>query len=265
MRFVAHLTDHIRVRPATGASAWKLTRQKLDDRRTPAGLRARQLQARDMLRGDLEGEELERYLEERVLTTTLDKAIAGGRGNSIYPLTLGLACPIETMTSVAARMDAARFGFEFLRASPRQADLIILSGRVSIKIAPVIRRLYMTRCSTPSGRSPWVPAAPRLECSTTRHSSRRTSSCRLMSTSRGARRVRKHSRTGSFSSATRFTATTRRLAPALRRAGDRGNGRRATPSRHTNLIGGHQAISSQCERTPPGEFPSTPPDERRGL
>jgi NADH-quinone oxidoreductase subunit B len=121
----------------------ELTRQKLDDRRTPAGLRARQLQARDMLRGDLEGEELERYLEERVLTTTLDKAVAWAQGNSIYPLTFGLACcAIEMMTIVAARMDVARFGFEFLRASPRQADLIILSGRVSIKMAPVIRRLY---------------------------------------------------------------------------------------------------------------------------
>ncbi len=121
----------------------ELTRQKLDDRRTPAGLRARQLQARDMLRGDLDGEELERYLEERVLTTTLDKALAWAQGNSIYPLTFGLACcAIEMMTIVAARMDVARFGFEFLRASPRQADLIILSGRVSIKMAPVIRRLY---------------------------------------------------------------------------------------------------------------------------
>jgi NADH-quinone oxidoreductase subunit B len=92
-------------------------------------LRARQLQARDALRGDHEGEELERYLEERVLTTTLDKAVAWAQGNSIYPLTFGLACcAIEMMTIVAARMDVARFGFEFLSAPPRQADLIILSG-----------------------------------------------------------------------------------------------------------------------------------------
>jgi NADH-quinone oxidoreductase subunit B len=105
--------------------------------------RVRQLKARDMLRGDLPEEELEKYVEERVLTTTLDKAVAWGRGNSIYPLTFGLACcAIEMMSVVAARMDIARFGFEALRASPRQADLIILSGRVSIKMAPVIRRLY---------------------------------------------------------------------------------------------------------------------------
>jgi NADH-quinone oxidoreductase subunit B len=105
--------------------------------------RVRQLKARDMLRGDLGGEELETYVEERVLTTTVEKAVAWAQGNSIYPLTFGLACcAIEMMSVVAARMDIARFGFEALRASPRQADLIILSGRVSIKMAPVIRRLY---------------------------------------------------------------------------------------------------------------------------
>jgi NADH-quinone oxidoreductase subunit B len=109
----------------------------------PSDFRVRQLQARDMLRGDLTDEELERYVQERVLTTTVDKAVAWAQGNSIYPLTFGLACcAIEMMTVVAARMDIARFGFEALRASPRQADLIILSGRVSIKMAPVIRRLY---------------------------------------------------------------------------------------------------------------------------
>ncbi len=101
------------------------------------------VRAHDMLTGDLEGEDLERYVEERVLTTTMDRAVAWARGNSFFPLTFGLACcAIEMMSIVGARMDIARFGFEALRASPRQADLIILSGRVSIKMAPVIRRLY---------------------------------------------------------------------------------------------------------------------------
>ena len=105
--------------------------------------RVNQLRARDMLRGDLEGEDLERYVEERVLTTTVDKAVGWAQGNSLYPLTFGLACcAIEMMAIVASRMDVARFGFEAMRASPRQADLIILSGRVSIKMAPVIRRLW---------------------------------------------------------------------------------------------------------------------------
>jgi NADH-quinone oxidoreductase subunit B len=105
--------------------------------------RIRQLRARDMLRGDLEGEELEKYMEERVLTTTLDKAVAWARSNALFPATFGLACcAIEMMSIVAARVDIARFGFEAFRASPRQADLLILSGRVSIKMAPVVRRIY---------------------------------------------------------------------------------------------------------------------------
>jgi NADH-quinone oxidoreductase subunit B len=113
-------------------------------KREPAGdFRVRQLQSRDLLRGDISDEELERYVSEQVLTTTVDKAVAWARGNSIYPLTFGLACcAIEMMSIVAARVDVARFGFEVLRASPRQADLIILSGRVSTKMAPVVRRLY---------------------------------------------------------------------------------------------------------------------------
>jgi NADH-quinone oxidoreductase subunit B len=109
----------------------------------PDNFRSRQLKARQMLAGDLEGEDLERYVEERVLTTTMDKAVAWARGNSFFPLTFGLACcAIEMMSIVGARVDIARFGFEAFRASPRQADLIILSGRVSIKMAPVIRRIY---------------------------------------------------------------------------------------------------------------------------
>jgi NADH-quinone oxidoreductase subunit B len=115
----------------------EIKRESLDD------LRVRQLQARDMLRGDLEGEELERYVEERVLTTTLEKAVSWARGNSFFPLTFGLACcAIEQITAVGPRMDMARFGWEAFRGSPRQSDLIILSGRVSIKMAPVIRRIY---------------------------------------------------------------------------------------------------------------------------
>jgi NADH-quinone oxidoreductase subunit B len=111
------------------------------ERRT---LAAKQRSARDMLRGDLEGVDLEAYVEERVVTTTFEKMLNLARANSIFPLTFGLACcAIEAPISiVTARYDLARFGAEALRASPRQADLIILSGRVSIKMAPVVRRLY---------------------------------------------------------------------------------------------------------------------------
>ena len=104
----------------------------------------RQLRARQMLRGDLEEADLEAHVEERVVTTTLEKMLNWARANSMFPLTFGLACcAIEApIALVSARYDLARFGAEALRASPRQADFIILSGRVSIKMAPIVRRLY---------------------------------------------------------------------------------------------------------------------------
>ena len=116
-----------------------VSREPID---SPDTFRASQLRARDMLRGDLEGEDLEKYVE-RVLTTTLAKAVSWARGNAMFPATFGLACcAMEMMSIVSGRMDVARFGFEAFRASPRQADLLILSGRVSIKMAPVVRRIY---------------------------------------------------------------------------------------------------------------------------
>ena len=105
--------------------------------------RARQLAARAILRGELEGPELDKHVEDSLLLTTLDKAQNWARGNAMFPATFGLACcAIEMMAIVGARVDVARFGSEAFRASPRQADMIILSGRVSIKMAPVIRRIY---------------------------------------------------------------------------------------------------------------------------
>ena len=115
----------------------------LEEPPAPGDLRVRQLRARDLLRGDLEGAELEQHVEESVLTTNLDKALNWGRANAMFPLTFGLACcAIEMMSIVSPRYDIARFGAEAMRASPRQADFIILSGRVSIKMAPVVRRIY---------------------------------------------------------------------------------------------------------------------------
>lgn len=78
-----------------------------------------------------------------VLTTTLNKLIAWMQANSIWPLTSGLACcAIEMMSATASRFDISRFGSEVFRASPRQADLMIVSGRLSWKMAPVLRELY---------------------------------------------------------------------------------------------------------------------------
>ena len=106
-------------------------------------LLAKQVTARDMLRGDLDGEDLERYVEERVVTTTFEKMLNLARANSIFPLTFGLACcAIEMMASTDARNDLARFGSEVFRASPRQADVMIVAGRLSKKMAPVMRRVW---------------------------------------------------------------------------------------------------------------------------
>jgi NADH-quinone oxidoreductase subunit B len=96
-----------------------------------------------MLRGELDDDELEQHVRDSLLITTLDKAVAWAQGNSMVPATFGLACcAIEMMSIVASRLDIARFGFEAFRASPRQADMLILSGRISIKMAPVVRRIY---------------------------------------------------------------------------------------------------------------------------
>lgn len=73
----------------------------------------------------------------------LEEAINWGRSNSVWPLLFGLACcAIEQISVGMARFDIARYGSEVFRASPRQADLLIVSGRVSNKMAPVIKRIY---------------------------------------------------------------------------------------------------------------------------
>ena len=80
---------------------------------------------------------------EGIVLTTLDNAINWARKSSIWPLGFGLACcAIEMMSMGASRFDLARFGAEVFRPSPRQADLMIIAGRVSQKMAPVIRRLW---------------------------------------------------------------------------------------------------------------------------
>ncbi len=80
---------------------------------------------------------------EGVLLTSLDYAVNWIRKNSVWPMTFGLACcAIELISMGGPRYDVARFGSEVFRASPRQADLMVIAGRVSHKMAPVIRRLY---------------------------------------------------------------------------------------------------------------------------
>ncbi len=86
---------------------------------------------------------LEEKLPSGVLLTNLETIVNYSRSTSLWPATFGLACcAIEMMTSGASRYDLGRFGMEVFRASPRQADLMIVAGRVSNKMAPVLRRIY---------------------------------------------------------------------------------------------------------------------------
>lgn len=88
-------------------------------------------------------QDLSEDFKESIVTTTLDRALNWARKNSIWPMTFGLACcAIEMMSMSASRFDISRFGAEVFRGSPRQSDLMIIAGRVSNKMAPVIRQLY---------------------------------------------------------------------------------------------------------------------------
>jgi NADH-quinone oxidoreductase subunit B len=86
---------------------------------------------------------IEAHLGQNVLTANLSKVVNWARKSAIWPATFGLACcAIEMMATGASKFDIARFGAEVFRASPRQADLMIVAGRVSVKMAPVLRQIY---------------------------------------------------------------------------------------------------------------------------
>jgi NADH-quinone oxidoreductase subunit B len=82
-------------------------------------------------------------LESKLMLTTVEKAVAWAQKSSIWPDTFGLACcAIEMMSIVSSRYDVSRFGAEVFRSSPRQADLLIISGRVAHKMAAPLRQVY---------------------------------------------------------------------------------------------------------------------------
>jgi len=78
-----------------------------------------------------------------IILTTVEKVLDFARGNSLWPVTFGLACcAIEMMAAGGARYDISRFGYEVFRPSPRQADLMIVAGTVTNKMAPLVKRIY---------------------------------------------------------------------------------------------------------------------------
>jgi NADH-quinone oxidoreductase subunit B len=86
---------------------------------------------------------IEKYVPDGILLTTLEKTVNWARSSSVWPLGFGLACcAIEMMSTFASRYDMARFGMEVMRASPRQADLMIVAGRLSVRMAPIVKQLY---------------------------------------------------------------------------------------------------------------------------
>lgn len=86
---------------------------------------------------------LEEKIPDSIFLTTLDSMVNWSRKRSMWPLGFGLACcAIEMISTFASHFDLARFGMEVMRPSPRQADLMIVAGRVSIKMVPVIKTLY---------------------------------------------------------------------------------------------------------------------------
>jgi NADH-quinone oxidoreductase subunit B len=98
---------------------------------------------------------------DTIITTTLEKLVNWARKSSLWPATFGLACcALEMMATAAARYDIARFGAEVFRASPRQADLMIVAGTLTRKMAPVARRIY-NQMPNPK----WVIAMGACACS----------------------------------------------------------------------------------------------------
>jgi NADH-quinone oxidoreductase subunit B len=86
---------------------------------------------------------LENRFERNFLTTSVDYVFNWARKSSLWPLSFGLACcAIEMIASATSRFDIARFGAEVFRPSPRQSDLMIVAGTVTLKMAPVLKRIY---------------------------------------------------------------------------------------------------------------------------
>lgn len=113
----------------------------MEERSFEMGVKIKSMKYEDFK--DNESLEIFEKSEGNIFLTTVDNIIDWGRSNSVWPLTFATSCcGIEMMAAGAARHDFARFGIEVYRASPRQADVIVVAGTIVHKMAPVLKRLY---------------------------------------------------------------------------------------------------------------------------
>jgi NADH-quinone oxidoreductase subunit B len=113
----------------------------MEKRRFEMGIEIKSMEYEDF--GDNESLELLKKTGGNVFLSSIDSLLNWGRSNSIWPLTFATSCcGIEMMAAGAARHDFARFGIEVYRASPRQADVIVVAGTIVHKMVPVLKRLY---------------------------------------------------------------------------------------------------------------------------